>query len=378
MSSKRSLRAGVPLFFLRTALALCVGAIVPVAHAQYGKGPGHFGNGRGRGGGPAMQIVRPDLPQGWIDTHVHVRASGSDFTSALNAARPVMDRAGIAISIVMPQPYPQHTNRNKHDFEALLPAVKANAGRFLFLGGGGSLNGMIQHANEEGRVSPGLLRKFDERAKQIADAGAAGYGEFAVQHDSLFPGHPYESVPADHPLFLRLADIAAERGMPIDVHMDVVAEDAPMPPRLSSPDNPSMLRANVPAFERLLEHNPNARIVLAHVGWDITGQWSTEVTRALLARHPNLYMSIKISPRGVPEHNPLTRSGIKQDWLALLQQFPDRFLIGSDTFYADGAASGAGPRENIQLAGPSTLLARLPKDIAIKVGYENALRLYRH
>lgn len=335
----------------------------------------------GMGGpGPAGRAPagaeRPQLPEGWIDAHIHLRAAGGNYESALHAALSLMEHAGASTSIVMPQPFEDAAqNQNKHEYESFLSGVRASGGHIAFLGGGGSLNGMIERANREGSVSPELQQAFDAQAEKIARDGAAGFGEFAIEHLSHFPGHPYESVPADHPLYLRLADIAARLDLPIDIHMDVIAQHGPAPAQFSSPPNPQTLKANLPAFERLLAHNPKARIVLAHCGWDVTGQWTTQLSRRLLAEHPNLYMSIKISQSGAPEHSPLLPQGVKDDWLALLREFPDRFVIGSDSFYAAAGGRGAGPQ--IQIAGVSALLARLPQELAIKVGYENAKRIYR-
>ena len=99
----------------------------------------------------------------------------------------------------------------------------------------------------------------------------------------------FESTPPDHPLFLVLADIAADNDMPIDLHMEAVPQDMPTPPRfaLRGP-NPSNLKENISALERLLDHNPRPRIIWAHAGWDNTGERTVRLMRSLLAKHPNL------------------------------------------------------------------------------------------
>ena len=45
-------------------------------------------------------------------------------------------------------------------------------------------------------------------ADEVIDAGAVGFGEMASLHISAADGHPYEFVPADHPL---LGDLRSER-----------------------------------------------------------------------------------------------------------------------------------------------------------------------
>lgn len=316
---------------------------------------------------------RPALLEGWLDTHIHLRAGDGNYASALRSALPTMNAAGVGMALVLPQPFPDVAqNRNQHDYPQFLAAVRESGGRFAFLGGGGSLNGMLGAAHLAGELPPEAIRAFTEQAERIAGDGAAGFGELAIEHLSHFPGHPYEAVPADHPLLLLLADIAARHGMPIDVHMDMLVTDAPLPAGFASPPNPPQLTANLPAFARLLAHNRTTRIVLAHCGWDVTGQWSVPLTRRLLAEHPNLFMSIKIGAQGMRTHSPLTTDGIKPEWLALLQEFPERFVVGSDSFFAS-----AGPGPAINLAGPAALLARLPPELAAQIGYRNARRIYR-
>lgn len=308
---------------------------------------------------------------------MHLRAPGGGFESALEVAIAASERAGARMCIVMPPPFGQiGANPNAHEYDAFLLAVRRSGGRVAFLGGGGSLNALLMTAAvREGSVSEGLLRAFTAQAEAIARDGAAGYGEIAIEHLSHFTGHPYESVAADHPLLLRLAEIAARHGMPIDVHMDVVAQEQPLPAQLASPPNPRALQPNVAAFERLLDHEPRAKIVLAHAGWDVTGQFTAALAHRLLAAHANLYLSIKIQPAGSPANNPLAPEGVKPEWLALFREFPGRFVIGSDSFYAAEGARGAGTQSAV--AGPARLLSRLPPELARAIGHSNALAIYR-
>ena len=198
-----------------------------------------------------------------------------------------------------------------------------------------------------------------------------------AEHLALGPGHPYESAPPDHPLFLLLSDIAARHGVPVDMHMEAVPEDMPLPEgrRLSSPPNPKTLRANIPAFERLLSHNRNTRILWDHVGWCNTGRRTPQLCTELLGRHPNLYMSFKIGPDSVPENRPLAVGrAVKPEWIELLRAYPDRFVIGTDMFYmAPGARHRPGPRTT---QGIELLISLLPQDLLHKVACENAVRIF--
>ena len=55
--------------------------------------------------------------------------------------------------------------------------------------------------------------------------------------------------------------------------------------------------SNNPDALRLLAHNPKAKILWSHMGWDNTGHRTAALTARLLEKHPNLYMSFKISPK---------------------------------------------------------------------------------
>jgi hypothetical protein len=106
-----------------------------------------------------------------------------------------------------------------------------------------------------------------------------------------------------------------------------VTRDMPFPAaEIAGPPNPATVHENIAAFERLLDHNRAARIVWVHAGWDLTGERTVPLMRRLLERHPNLYMTIKSDQHGTPATAPFLRDGgLKPGWLAMLQQFPDRF-----------------------------------------------------
>jgi hypothetical protein len=243
-----------------------------------------------------------------------------------------MDGLGVKKTLIMPPPFPPDFLRT-YDYTELVEATKKYPERFAVLAGGGSLNPMIHSISPE-EVTSDIRDSFEQTAMSIIDDGAVGFGELTAEHFSLDTGHPYISSSPDHPLFLLLADIAGRRNVPIDIHMEAVPQDMPFPEELSGPPNPATLRENIAAFERLLSHSGDARIIWAHAGWDNTGYRTVALMRQLLQRHPNLYMSIKIQRSLHPENAPLDEKGeIRSEWMDLLRSFPDRFLIGSDMFY---------------------------------------------
>jgi predicted TIM-barrel fold metal-dependent hydrolase len=308
----------------------------------------------------------------YVDTHAHFDAKIlSDPNGEIDAALREMGHENAAKLIFMPGPFlPDDPNRFDHD--AFLAALKKHADKLAFQGGGGSLNPMIQESVRAGDAGPEVQRKFKARADQILRDGAAGFGELSSEHVSFLPGQAYETAPPDHPLFLLLADIAADHGVPIDLHMDVVPQAMPLPLDLKSPPNPSSIRENLATFERLLNHNPRAKIVWAHAGSDNVGNRTPDLCRRSLQAHPNLYMEIKIDPLGLGKNPPIANGEIKPEWLRLFQDFPDRFVIGTDQHYNSGRPMTGPQRWKMAVL----LLNQLPGDLRRKIGAENALRIF--
>ena len=305
-----------------------------------------------------------------IDTHAHIVRGvrrGSPAATISEALR-VMEELKVEKTILLPPPFPPG-HPAVYGRRELEPLVRAHPGRFSLVAGGESLNPMI-HDVAFDKVTPGHVQRFQREAELIAKSGAAGFGELTAEHFSSGRGrHPYESTRPDHPLFLALADIAAENTMPIDLHMEAVPEDMPFPGRREGGVNPDRLRENISGLERLLEHNRNARIVWAHAGWDHTRERTVALMRSLLGKHPNLYMSIKLDPNGPQHTSPFGRDGtLRRNWVALLRDFPDRFMIGSDQFFDEGSE---------RLAVARRFVDALPSDLARLLASENAKRIYR-
>jgi len=300
--------------------------------------------------------------------------SSSDAMQWAETGMITMDKMGIQKSLVMPPPASKQIPNG--DYENSLPVVKKFPDRFAFLGGGGSLNPMIQESITEGSVTPEMKSEFENKAEKIIQDGGVGFGEMASLHLSFFQGHPFEEAAPDHELFLLLADIAARHDVPIVFHMEAVSEDMPLPAQFTDP-NPKTLTENIKAFERLLDHNTKTKIIGDHDGWDKTGDRTVELPRQLLENHPNLYMAIKIDlptrgKRVFVQNSPIDENGkIRPEWVSLIKSFPDRFIIGSDSFF------GIPHQPSVLLQNEKSFLNQLPPDLARKVGYENAVLIYR-
>ena len=116
------------------------------------------------------------------------------------------------------------------------------------------------------------------------------------------------------------------------------------------------------AVETLMRHNPRARIIWAHTGFGL----STERVAAMLAKYPKLWGELSY------------RSGITDgtgkltpEWRSLFERYPDRFLLGSDTWVPERWAS-----YGEIMAAYRAWLAQLPEKVAKQIAHGNARALF--
>jgi hypothetical protein len=120
------------------------------------------------------------------------------------------------------------------------------------------------------------------------------------------------------------------------------------------------LHGDSDAIERVMAQDPEARILWAHSGFD-----RPEHVRAMLRKHRKLYADLAFRN----DH----ASGGKVDpaWREAFVEFPDRFLVGTDTFT---------PERWYYIAEHAdwsrAWLADLPPDIAERIGWRNGETLF--
>lgn len=116
------------------------------------------------------------------------------------------------------------------------------------------------------------------------------------------------------------------------------------------------------AVEILMRHNPRARIIWAHTGFGLP----TERVAELLARYPKLWGELSYRGGIVGGSGQLT-----PEWRALFERFPDRFLLGSDTWINERWES-----YGETMAGYRAWLAQLPPKTAAQIAHGNARALF--
>ncbi|WP_300650424.1 amidohydrolase family protein [Hydrogenophaga sp.] len=160
-----------------------------------------------------------------------------------------------------------------------------------------------------------------------------GLGEF----------HLYDSANANGPVAKQLMALAEAKDLAILAHVDDVAID--------------LLMANTPSKGQKM------RLIWAHTG--IGGTPATRVD-ALLARYPKLMGELSYRPGLTCVDGQLC-----PEWRALLLKYPDRFMIGSDTW-----VNQRWQYYGELMQGYRTWLGGLPADVAQRIAWDNGAKLF--
>jgi hypothetical protein len=116
------------------------------------------------------------------------------------------------------------------------------------------------------------------------------------------------------------------------------------------------------AVEILMRHNPRARIIWAHTGFGL----DSRRVAAMLDKYPKLWGELSYRGGIVDGAGKLT-----PEWRALFERYPDRFLLGSDTWIPERwAAYGE------IMAVYRGWLAQLPPAVAKQIAHGNARALF--
>jgi hypothetical protein len=146
---------------------------------------------------------------------------------------------------------------------------------------------------------------------------------------------------AHSPVLMALADLAAERGLMLQLHGDAAVIDA--------------------VFAR----QPGLTVLWAHLGT----KPRPDAIGPVLARHPNLYVDTSVRDgRFVDEQGTL-----KPVWWAFFVENADRVLVGVDTFWTK-----RWKRFDAVAGDIRGWLSQLPTAVAAKLAHGNAERLFTH
>jgi hypothetical protein len=176
-------------------------------------------------------------------------------------------------------------------------------------------------------------RKNGETSSWLRDESVLAYlEERLARHKYVAIGEFHvHGADADLPVVRRVVELAKQHGLMLHAHSDAEA------------------------VERLFRQDPDARIIWAHAGYE-----STSRVHELLKRYPTVW--VELSSRGDVASN----DRLAGEWRTLLLEFPDRFMIGTDTFVPDRWSMIGS-----HAAAVRTWLTDLPSQIAEQVAYKN-------
>ncbi len=193
-----------------------------------------------------------------------------------------------------------------------------------------------------------ILSKFIRQIEGDLESGKVkGVGEIFINKNSKKERRQNRKVKPDAPIFRDLYRLIAKHNSFLTFHMEG--------------DSDSMRQ-----MESLLESDRNGRILWNHCG----SNTSSRDVRRLLKRNPNLFceLSKRYLVKG-GQKNIFSKNQIDNDWLKLIEDFPDRFMIGTD------AHSIKQYHQYIQMVRKG-LLPHLSTSALRKVAHENAQHLF--
>jgi len=201
-------------------------------------------------------------------------------------------------------------------------------GRFIPFAGKEAIRGFIRSDGERAWTlqAPAVVAYLQKLETALKTGQLKGIGEINVYPDPNFP--------ADSPLMRRLWSLSAMYRVPLSIHMD--ARDEP-----------------VAEMERLLASDRRGTLIWAHAGGA-----GPALVRRLMGAYPNLYADLS---------GRLPALMRIREWKVILEEFPDRFVIGSDVLTLAEFVDTIGAWRKI--------LDGLPPATARKLAYENAERL---
>lgn len=162
----------------------------------------------------------------------------------------------------------------------------------------------------------------------------------AYPHEGIGEFHIHRLNRQDEPLLRQIVKAAKERDLFIHIHSDKGPVDL------------------------LFWLEPASKIIWAHAGMSEPA----DVVEEMMAKYDTLYADTSYR-----EYDILSREGgLNPDWERVLLRFPDRFMIGSDTW-----ANEQWRIYDRLISENRRWLALLPRDVAEKIAYKNAERLFK-
>ncbi len=230
--------------------------------------------------------------------------------------------------------------------------------RYIPFGGQGEMNKIyFQHGSDsvEDENNEIFELMMSDLEQEFESGNIKGIGELFGNNRTTNPKPNFRrKTRIDAPTYRAMLDLVEKYGGAMSMHVQW--------------DQDSIEQLGV-----LADHNPNGNIIWAHCGND----GSAYNVRKVLKNHANIYcdLSARSKPKlsdwvinKRPQAEIFTSYSLNSAWKDLIEEMPDRFMVGTDT--KGGSKYDGGIR-----AIRNGLLANLNQETAEKVAYKNAQRL---
>lgn len=185
-----------------------------------------------------------------------------------------------------------------------------------------------------------------------------GIGEVFTRHDDLTALTAGDTPRANNEAMTRIYHLAAENDLPVLLHSNITSKREKNPLYLAEIEEP-------------LRNHPHTRFIWAHAGTSLEihrhqtrMDFLLPTLTRLLEAYPNLFVDLSWS---VLKPYLLDEAGQpRKAWLALVERFPERFMLGSDVV-------GRFSKQGVQMRSFEPFLDALPEDVARKVARDNFL-----
>lgn len=229
-----------------------------------------------------------------------------------------------------------------HDAWDYLPPEKAVA----VLREAGLKHAFVSSSNDEGtqklyRLAPDLvvpvLRPYRKRGDLSTwmhdDSVTTMLGELLERNRYAGIGefHAF-NADVDLPVLQRVIALAKQHGIFLHAHSDA------------------------DAIDRIFRTDPDALVLWAHSGFD-----SPEEIAPMLDKYPNLWADLAF------RYEHATNGVLDPEWRALFERFPDRFMLGTDTYTPERWYLVVEHADDSR-----AWLDSLPPDLAERIAYRNA------
>jgi hypothetical protein len=272
------------------------------------------------------------------------------------------DKNGVKRQIFLPTPneerFPNHTINSRLRRKAL----KIGGERVGLLCGSEYLTVWMHRVFRQGYSEKELKKRLASLERELRNGDCLGMGEIGPYHFEKKPGMAVIEFPMNFTPFLRIAGLAADKGVWLEIHAEPV-----------TPKGRSYEDEIFGGVALLYSLYPDLKMILSH-----SAMTNSRNARALLATYPNLMMNFKVvlPGRGLAWGNlgPLTndKGELFEDWATLMEAMPERFMVGTDFRW------GQNPSKKYQkrIKGMRRLLGSLSPVAAAKIAHENARRVF--